>query len=79
MISRTSPSASAYGLPISSVTMRASRSAFASTSRPMVAMARPRIGAGTSAHFRWASVAARQARAKVSAEASVTSATTWSR
>ena len=50
MISCTSPSASGYGLPISRVTRRASASLLASTSRPMCAIARPRTGAGTSAH-----------------------------
>ena len=50
MISRTSPSASAYGLPISAVTSFASASALSSIRRPMWAIARPRIGAGIAAH-----------------------------
>ena len=47
MISWTSPSDSAYGLPISRVTSAASASLLASTSRPTCAITRPRAGAGT--------------------------------
>lgn len=75
-ISLTSPRASAYGLPISSVTSRASASAFSSTSRPIEAITLPRTGAGTLAHSRCASLAVRQAAANVSASASPTRATT---
>ena len=46
-ISWTSPSASGYGLPISWVTSRASASLLASTSRPTLAITRPRAGAGS--------------------------------
>ncbi len=63
-ISLTSPSASAYGLPISSVTSLARDSALASTSRPIEATTRPRTGAGTRAHSRCAAAATLQAQAK---------------
>ena len=79
MISWTSPSASGYGLPISRETRRASSSLLASTSRPMCAIARPRIGAGTAAHARCACLAARAAVTRSGASPSATSATTSSR
>ena len=50
MTSCTSPSDSAYGLPISRVISRASASLFDSTRRPICCTARPRTGAGTAAH-----------------------------
>jgi hypothetical protein len=75
MISCTSPSASAYGLPISSVTSAARLFLLASTSRPIEAITRPRTGAGTFAHSRCASLAVRHAPANVSASASPTVAT----
>ena len=64
-ISRTSPSASAYGLPISAVTSRASASALSSISRPMCAIARPRTGAGTAAQLGCAFLADSAAPTKV--------------
>src|SRR5437763_723803 len=76
MISRTSPSASAYGLPTSAVTSRARASAFASTIRPAWPIARPRTGAGTSAQPGCAARAFRQAVTKAVASPSSTSATT---
>jgi hypothetical protein len=76
MTSRTSPSASAYGLPISAVTSLASASALSSTSRPMCAMARPRTGAGTAAQASWAFRAASAAPTKTGASANETSPTT---
>ena len=75
-ISRTSPSASAYGLPISAVTIRARASALASISRPIWAMARPRTGAGTAAQPAWALWADSAAPRKTDASARLTSATT---
>ena len=44
--------------------------------RPMAPAARPRTGAGTSAHDGWARFAAAHAAAKVAASARATSATT---
>ena len=44
--------------------------------RPIAPAARPRTGAGTSAHDGWARLAAAHAAAKVAASASATSATT---
>ncbi len=79
MISWTSPRASGYGFPISRVTSRASASLLSSTARPMFAIARPRTGAGTSAHARWASAAARAAVTSSGPSPSATSATTSSR
>src|SRR3954452_12448609 len=76
MISCTSPSDSAYGLPISRVTRRESASLFSSTSRPICWIARPRTGGGTSAHAACASRAARQAATKVEASPRSASATT---
>ena len=73
-ISRTSPSASAYGLPISAVTIRASDSALASIRRPMCAIARPRTGAGTAAQLAWAFLADSAAPRKTDASARLTSA-----
>src|SRR4051794_5766141 len=78
MISCTSPSDSAYGLPTSWVTSRESASLLASTSRPTWAITRPRAGAGTAAHPGCAARAARQASSKVWASPSSTSATTSS-
>jgi hypothetical protein len=52
MISWTSPSASALGLPISRVTNPASASLFAATSLPNAPTTWPRTGAGTWAHVR---------------------------
>src|SRR3954447_10101224 len=78
MISWTSPSDSVYGLPISRVTRRASASLLSSTRRPICWIARPRIGAGTSAHSRCAARAASHAATKVDASPSRTSATTSS-
>jgi hypothetical protein len=75
MISCTSPSDSAYGLPTSRVTSRASGFLLASKMRPTWAMTRPRAGAGTLAHSRCASRAARAASTKVWASPSSTSAT----
>ena len=77
-ISRTSPSASAYGLPISAVTIRASASALSSTKRPIWAIARPRTGAGTDAQPSWAFFAASAALTKVDASPNATSPTTSS-
>src|SRR5689334_9524424 len=76
MISCTSPSDSAYGLPISRVTRRESASLLSSTRRPICWIARPRTGAGTSAQAAWASRAARQAATKVDASPRSASATT---
>src|SRR3954452_9547625 len=78
MISCTSRGAAGSGLPISRVTRRASASLLSSTSRPICWIARPRIGAGTCAHSRWASRAASQAATNVLASPSRTSATTSS-
>ena len=78
MISWTSPSASGYGFPISRVTRAARACLLSSTSRPMCAIARPRTGAGTSAHACCASRAARAAVTSSAASPSATSATTSS-
>src|SRR4051794_22856873 len=78
MISCTSPSDSAYGLPTSWVTSRERASLLASTSRPTCAITRPRAGAGTAAHPGCAARAARHASSKVWASPSSTSATTSS-
>src|SRR4051812_34353770 len=78
MISCTSPSDSAYGLPTSRVTSRDSASLLASISRPTCAITRPRAGAGTFAHSRCAARAARAASTNVEASPSATSATTSS-
>ena len=51
----------------------------ASNRRPTSAITRPRAGAGTAAHSRWAARAARQASAKPCASVSSTSATTSDR
>ena len=64
-ISWTSPSASGYGLPISCVTSRASASLLSSTSRPTLAITRPRAGAGSFFHSACAARAARAASTKV--------------
>src|SRR4051795_9811596 len=63
MTSCTSPSASAYGLPISRVTSRASASLLRSASRPICWIARPRTGGGVAAHSCCASCAVRQGAA----------------
>src|SRR5690348_5329034 len=76
MISCTSPSDSAYGLPISRVTRRESASLLSSTRRPICWIALPRTGGGTSAQAAWASRAARQAATKVDASPRSASATT---
>src|SRR5829696_3831777 len=59
--------------------MRASASMLSSTSRPICWIARPRTGAGTFAHSRWASRAAAQASRNVCASPRRASATTSSR
>ncbi len=76
MISCTSPSDSAYGLPTSRVTSCDSASLLASNRRPTFAITRPRAGAGTAAQAFCASRAARQAATNVAASARRTSATT---
>src|SRR6187200_3122085 len=78
MTSWTSPRASAYGLPISRVTTRASASLLSSTSRPACWIARPRTGAGTAAHAGCAARAASHAATNVDASPSATPATTSS-
>src|SRR5215207_7376821 len=75
MISCTSPSDSAYGLPISRVMRRASAPLLFSTRRPIFFMTWERIGADTAAHSFCASRAARLAATKVPASPSRTSAT----
>src|SRR5215203_4915672 len=75
MISCTSPRDSAYGLPISRVTSRASASLLFSTTRPIFFITWERIGAGTDAHSRCASRAAVHASTNVPASPSDTSAT----
>src|SRR5215210_3851526 len=75
-ISCTSPSDSAYGLPISRVTRRARASLLSSTSRPTFLIALPRMGAGTRAHSRCAFRAAPHAVTKSPTSAASTSATT---
>jgi hypothetical protein len=79
MISWTSPRASAKGLPISRVTRRASAFLLSSMRRPMCAIARPRTGAGTSAHARCACRASLAAATTSAGSPSATSATTSSR
>ncbi len=78
MISCTSPSASARGLPTSRVTSRASAALFAATSRPNAPTTWPRTGAGTCAHSRCACRAAAHADRNVTVSASATRATTSS-
>ena len=75
MISCTSPSASAYGLPTSLVTSSARACLLRSVNRPSDAITLPRTGAGTAAHPRCARVAAWQAAANVPASPISTSAT----
>ncbi len=75
MISCTSPRASAAGLPISRVTIAASRSLLAAISRPTFAITCPRTGAGMSDQARCASYDDRQASTNTAGPASSTVAT----